>query len=282
MDTAPTSRSWLLDQFRAAANRKQFLLALRDLGDGARRWQLWGYMGLHEIRQRYRRSVIGPLWITLSMGITVSALGVLYGAILKVEVAGYLPFLTAGFVIWGLLANLITDGTRVFTAVEGFIRQMPAPLSVHVYRLVWSNLIIFGHNLLVFVAIALWFGLNPGWSALMAVPGLLLLIANGLWLTLLLGLLSARFRDVPLITGSVVQVLFFITPVIWQPEMLPGRPLLLVGNPFYQLLEVVRGPLLGHVPPLETWLVVAVFTVVGWALALLFFTAYRWRLSYWV
>jgi ABC-2 type transport system permease protein/lipopolysaccharide transport system permease protein len=282
MQTATPPRSWLLDQFRAAANRKQFLLALRDLGDGARRWQLWGYMGLHEIRQRYRRSVIGPLWITLSMGITVSALGVLYGAILKVEVAGYLPFLTAGFVIWGLLANLITDGTRVFTAVEGFIRQMPAPLSVHVYRLVWSNLIIFGHNLLVFVAIALWFGLNPGWSALMAVPGLLLLIANGLWLTLLLGLLSARFRDVPLITGSVVQVLFFITPVIWQPEMLPGRPLLLVGNPFYQLLEVVRGPLLGHVPPLETWLVVAVFTVVGWALALLFFTAYRWRLSYWV
>ena len=282
MQTATPHRSWLLDQFRAVANPGQFLLAVRDLWEGAKRWRLWGYMGLHEIRQRYRRSVIGPLWITLSMGITVSALGVLYGAILKVEVAGYLPFLTAGFVIWGLLATLITDGTRVFTAVEGFIRQMPAPLSVHVYRLAWSNLIIFGHNLLVFVAVALWFGLNPGWSALMAVPGLLLVVANGVWLSLLLGLLSARFRDVPLITGSVVQVLFFITPVIWQPEMLPGRPLLLVGNPLYQLLEVVRGPLLGHVPPLETWLVVAAFTVVGWALALLFYTAYRWRVSYWV
>jgi ABC-2 type transport system permease protein/lipopolysaccharide transport system permease protein len=282
METATPPRSWLLNQFRAAANRRQFLLALRDLGDGARHWQLWGYMGLHEIRQRYRRSVIGPLWITLSMGIMVSALGVLYGTILKVEIATYLPFLTAGFVIWGLLSSMIIDGTRVFTAVESFIRQMPAPLSLHVYRLVWSNLIIFAHNMLVFVAVAVWFGMKPGWTLVMAVPGMLLVLANGVWLILLLGLLSARFRDIPLITGSVVQVLFFITPVIWQPTMLPGRPLLLVGNPLYQLLEIVRGPLLGYVPPWESWFVVALFTVVGWVITLLFFTAYRWRLAYWV
>lgn len=279
---ADLPRSWLIDQFRASFDARQFGKAVRDLREGLGRWQLWGYMGLHEIRQRYRRSMLGPFWITLSMGIMVVALGLLYGKIFKVEIADYLPFLTAGFVIWGLISTLITDGTRAFTGVEGFIRQMAAPLSVHVYRVVWSNLIIFAHNLLVFVAVALWFGVQPGWPLLLFPVALLLVVVNGVWFGILLGLLSARFRDIPLIVGSVVQVVFFITPVIWKPDMLPGRTLLLDGNPFFHLVEIVRGPLLGYVPSWENWLAAGVVTVVGWTVTLLFYTAYRWRIAYWV
>jgi ABC-2 type transport system permease protein/lipopolysaccharide transport system permease protein len=239
-------------------------------------------MGLHDIRQRYRRSIIGPFWITLSMGIMVGSLGLLYGTIFKQDMHDYLPFLAAGFILWGLISALITDGTRVFVGAEGLIRQLPAPLSVHVYRLLWSNLITFAHNAGIFVVVALWYGLNPGWTALLALPALGLLLLNGFWMALLLGLLSARFRDIPLVVANVVQVMFFITPVIWKPDMLPDRSFVLDLNPFYHLIEILRAPLLGQVPTAENWLAVGALTLVGWVVTLWFYSTYRWRLAYWV
>ena len=239
-------------------------------------------MGLHDIRQRYRRSIIGPFWITLSMGIMVGALGLLYGTIFKQDMHDYLPFLAAGFILWGLISSLIIDGTRVFISAEGLIRQLPAPLSVHVYRLIWSNLISFAHNIWIYVLVALWYGLAPGWPMMLAMPALLLVLLNAFWMALLLGVVSARFRDIPLVVSSLMQVMFFITPVIWKPEMLPGRALILNLNPFHHLVEIMRAPLLGQVPALENWVAVIVVTLGGWAVALWFFSAYRWRLAYWV
>jgi len=117
---------------------------------------------------------------------------------------------------------------------------------------------------------------------LLVLPALLVLLLNGFWIALMLGLLSARFRDIPLVVASVVQVLFFITPIIWKPDMLPGRAPMLDLNPFHHLIEILRAPLLGQVPTLENWVAVVVITFVGWAVALWFFSAYRWRLAYWV
>lgn len=271
-----------LGYFLRGLESEQLRRAIADIANGWRRRALWGTMGLHDVRQRYRRSIIGPFWITLSMGIMVGALGLLYGTIFKQDMHDYLPFLAAGFIFWGLISGMITDGTRVFIGAEGLIRQLPAPLSVHVYRLLWSNLITFAHNVAIFVVVALWYGINPGWNVLLVLPALALLFLNGFWLALLLGLLSARFRDIPLVVASVVQVVFFVTPVIWKADMLPGRALILDLNPFYHLIEVLRAPLLGHLPAVENWVAVIVVTVVGWAVALWFFSAYRWRLAYWV
>jgi ABC-2 type transport system permease protein/lipopolysaccharide transport system permease protein len=271
-----------VSRFLGAFPDRKLRQALTDIAEGWRRRPLWGTMGLQDIRRRYRRSVIGPFWITLSMGVMVAALGLLYGTIFKQDMHDYLPYLAAGFVVWGLISNLILEGTAVFVGAEGLIRQLPAPLSVHVYRLLWSNLIIFGHNIWVFVAVALWYGLNPGWTMLLALPALLLVVLNGFWVALLAGLLSARFRDIPLVVASVVQVLFFITPVIWRPDMVPDRAMILDLNPLHHFVEILRAPLLGQVPALHHWLAASVITAVGWAAALGFFRVYRWRLAYWV
>lgn len=271
-----------LDQLRGGLSPVQFKKAISDISEGWQRRELWGTMALHDIRQRYRRSVLGPFWITISMGVMIGALGLLYSTIFKQETSQYMPFLAAGFVVWGAISGMILEGSQVFAGAEGLIRQLPAPLSIHVYRVISSNLIIFAHNIWIFFIVALWYGATPQWTMLLAVPGLFFLILNGFWMALLLGLLSARFRDIPLVVASVVQVLFFITPVMWMPAMLPGRALILHANPFYHLIEVVRQPMLGHMPSAEHWIAVVLVTLVGWALALAFYGAYRWRLAYWV
>lgn len=256
--------------------------ALLDISEGARAHRLWCMLGWQDIRQRYRRSKLGPFWLTISMGALVSGLGVLYSSLFKIDVADYLPFIAAGFVVWGLISTMITDGCDTFIGGEGIIKQASLPLSVHVYRVVWRNLIVFAHNVVIFFAVAAVFSIWPGWTGLLALPGLVLLCLNGVWLGLLLGLVSARFRDVPQIVASVVQIAFFLTPIIWKPELLPDRALVLDLNPFYHLVEVVRAPALGQAPESVSWLAAIGITAVGWLAALAMYRAYRWRIAYWV
>ena len=260
----------------------QTALALFDLVQGVRAHHLWYLLGWRDIRQRYRRSVLGPFWLTLSMGALVSALGFLYGMLLQVEIAEYVPFLALGFIVWALISGVITDGCQVFINAESIIKQVGLPLSVHVYRLLWRNLLILFHNALVFVVVAAVFGVWPGWAGLLALPGLVLLCLNGIWAVLLFGIVSARFRDVPPIVASIVRICFFVTPIIWMPELVPQRAVVLEFNPFYHLVEVVRAPLLGEVPGLSSWIAVLSMTIGGWVLAFAFFRRYRWRIAYWV
>jgi len=278
----PKSPSWFAVQCLYVIRPGQFRNALTDISNGWQHRSLWMTIGLHAIRQNYRRSFIGPFWITVSMGVMIAAIGMLYGQIFKIDVREYLPYLAAGFFPWGLISSLVNDGCQTFISAENLIKQLNAPLSIHAYRLVWSNLLISLHTIWVFVAIALVFPVEIEWSWLLVPPGIALILLNGLWVALLLGLLCARFRDIPMIVGNIVQVLFFMTPIFWQVDMLPGRSVLLDGNPFYHFVTIVRGPLLGQVPAFEHWAAVFAVTIIGWTLTLLAYTAYRWRISYWV
>ena len=260
----------------------QLAKALTDIYEGLNRWELWGTLGWHDIRHRYRRSIIGPFWITLSMGIMVGALGFLYAQFFGQPIRNYLPFLALGIIIWGFISSLILEGCVVFIASESVIRQLRAPLSIHVFRVLWRNLIIFAHNMVIYLVIMLIFGIWPGTRALLAVPGMLILCLNGVWASFLVGLLSTRFRDIPMITANIIQILFFFTPIIWNIDQLRTSKLVAELNPFYHLVEIVRMPLLGHSPPLSTWLVGLAVTAVGYVVALGFFVRFRARIAYWV
>ena len=273
---------WLAAQVENGLNQQNLTRSADDLLTGLARYPLWGVLGLHEIRQRYRRSKIGPFWITLSMGIFIGALGLLYGKIFGRTLDEYMPYLAAGFLVWSFLSTTILDGAKVFLRSGGMITQLSAPLSVYVYRMVWVNLIIFLHNIWIYIALALWFDIPLGPVTLLAIPAMLLLAINAIWVGLVLGLLSARFRDIPLMLQSAVQLAFFITPVIWKADMLPGRPILLSGNPFYHFVELVRAPLLGTLPSTENLFVVLAITFLGWVFCFLLFAIYRWRIAYWV
>ena len=280
--TAPASEAAVAAASAAAAPPSRTALAVRDIAEGARAIRLWGLLGWQDVRHHYRRSVLGPFWFTISMGTLVGALGVLYAGLFKAEIADYLPFIATGFIVWGLVSGLINEGCSAFIGAERVIKQVGLPLSIHVYRLVWRNFIVLAHNALIFVVVAVLFSVQPGWAGLAALPGLALLGLNGVWVGLLLGLLCARFRDVPQIVGSIVQIAFFLTPIIWKPELLSERALVVDLNPFYHLLELVRAPLLGQAPRPVSWFVALGITLGGWALALAAYRHYRWRISYWV
>lgn len=274
--TAPSVRSW-----RRAAD---------DLVQGWRQRELWGHLGWQDIRQRYRRSVLGPIWITISMAVTAVALGILYAGLFGNELSVQLPYILVGFIVWAFVSGCISEGSEVFIANEGLIRQLPGPLSVHVYRLVWRQILFFAHNLIVYAAMFLIFPQPLGWASLMAFPAFLLLAINGAWAALLLGIVTTRFRDLTPITQSLVQLLFFLTPIVWIYEDLLNsgntaiaeRARLVEFNPLLHFIEIIRQPMLGADQHLRHWVVVLVITVLGWALTLVALKRYRSRVSYWV
>jgi len=257
---------------------------LVDILNGARVSHLWGRLGWQDILRGYRRSTLGPFWITMSMGMLVAVLGTLYGSLLGIETAVYVPYMALGFITWSFVSGLINEGCTAFTSAASIITQSSFPLSVHVYRVVWRNLIILFHNALIFVAVAVLFSIWPSWTGLLAIPGLVLLCLNGIWVALLLGLVSARFRDVPPIVSSVTRIVFFVTPIIWMPtpNLVAKRAFLLEVNPFYHSLELVRAPLLGNMPAFHSWLVVAGIAVVGCTITYVMLRQLRWRIAYWV
>jgi ABC-type polysaccharide/polyol phosphate export permease len=261
---------------------KQIRLALADLIEGLDLSAIWGLLGWQDVRQRYRRSVLGPLWLTLSMGVMVGALGYVYGDLFKTPLDEYLPFLTAGFIAWNLISNLITESCSVFIASSGYIRQLRLPCSLYMLRLVWRSLIIFFHNALVFVAVAAVFRLEPSWRLLWIFPGLCLIIYTGFWLGLVLGALCARFRDIPQVVTSLVQVIFFMTPIMWKPELLTNRPMFVEENPFFHFVELVRAPMLGAPISNQTWLVTGGCAAVGSIAAFFLFARLRRRVAFWV
>jgi ABC-type polysaccharide/polyol phosphate export permease len=263
-------------------SRSSWNLAWSDIRDGLLGWRLWTSLGWADIRQRYRRSVIGPFWLTLSMAILILTLGVIYGTLFHMEIADYLPFLTLGYLIWGLISSLVNEACTSFLGAAPFLKHSRLPKSLFVLRTVWRNLLMTGHNAAVYIIVALVFGVAPSWWALSVPLAVLAVAVNGAWIGLLLGMLAARFRDVAQIVSSLLTVIFFITPIIFKPETLGQHRGLIELNPFSHFVGIVRDPMLGAAPELRSWIVVLGTTVIGCALTYLAFVRLRARIVYWI
>lgn len=254
-----------------------------DVLEGLKRSDLWFFLGWHDVKQRYRRSALGPFWITLATLLFVGAMTLVYSGLFRQNIQSFLPLAACGIVIWTFIAGCLAEGCNVFIAASATIKQVPAPLLVHPFRLVWNQLIYFFHNVVVIVLALAFAGVSFQFAMILFLPALVLLALNLSWMVLLLGTLSARFRDLPLIIQSLITGLFMATPVLWQISFLPPeRQWVAYVNPFTFLIEIVRLPLLGIVPSLVLWAVVVGMALAGWALTLLIYGRARTRLAYWI
>jgi ABC-2 type transport system permease protein/lipopolysaccharide transport system permease protein len=261
---------------------RRVALAWRDLAQGLGKTWMWSALALQDIRLRYRGSVLGPFWLTISTLVMVVAMGVIYARLFHTEPSTYLPFLTVGLIIWRLLSEMITEGCDMFLVEASVIQQVPIPFSIYVYRNVCRNFIVLAHNLaIVPIGFAI-FSIPIGWELLAIIPGFLLLAVNGVWITMLLGMVSTRFRDVPPIVASVLQVLFFLTPIIWPPELLGRWHPVATFNPLFAAVDVVRAPLLGTSTAPSSWIMLISVTVVGCGLGFIAFARFRSRIAYWI
>jgi ABC-type polysaccharide/polyol phosphate export permease len=256
----------------------------QDLVGGLSRTDLWGRLGWLDVKRRYRRTLLGPFWTSISLTFYVVAVGIVGAGLWHQNIREYLPFLVSGMIAWLLVSCIINESCTLLVTGHALFRNVKFDYSILAYALVWRNLIVFFHNLVVYVIIV--GALKPGligFTALLAIPGVIFVGANGVWIALLCGMFCLRYRDVTQIVGSIIQIAMLITPIFWPPDSLEGvrRLFFVETNPLYHMVDLVRGPLLGEVPGPVSYVVVLLITAAGWLLTYRVFSHFRKRIAYW-
>jgi len=258
--------------------------ALRDVTDTFMKVDLVGLLGWHDVKVRYKRSALGPFWLTLSMSIMIATIGLVFGQMFDSTLNEFFPFLAVGIILWSFITTVIAEGSLSFIHAESIIKQSQIPLFVHVLRVIWRNVLIFCHNVVIIPFVFIVMGKNVGDYFFLSLLGFLILLVNIIWMVLLASIVSTRYRDLHQIIQSLMQVLFYLTPIMWMPSYLPKENLLLFlqFNPFYHFIEIIRSPLLGMDVNIISWVVSISFAVIGWLFTLLLYGKYKRRIAYWL
>lgn len=253
-----------------------------DLIASIKAWRLWGLLGWLEIRQRYARSVVGPFWMTISMAVMIGSIGAVYGTLFGQNLREYLPFLSISLVSWTLFSQIINEGCIAYISSGNYIKQAATPKLIFVMQVVWRNIIIFLHNVVIVAILLVVFSPKHWAPVILVIPGMLIFLLNATWIATLCAVISARFRDLPQIIGALVQVTFYISPVMYRPESLRRFSWIVEYNPMSYLLDLVRSPLTGAMPLTQSWIIGGATAIIGWAIAMAVTGRFLKRIPYWV
>lgn len=253
-----------------------------DLRQAFRLWPIAVHFAWGDVRARYRRSVLGPLWLVFGTLIGTVGLGYLWSSIFQLPYAEYVPSLAIGLVIWQFLSGAIAESSGLFMRNASIIRNRRTPVAFFPLQQLLRNVITLAHNAVVVVGVLLVY--PPDWSPvqLLFLPGLLLVAANLWWIMLVVGMLGARFRDLdPLVTASM-PLLFFLSPVVFRPDYLPVNVGILWLNPLAHFITVIRAPIQGQVPPPFVYATVIGLLGAGWIAASMLLKYRGARVPFWI
>lgn len=262
----------------------QWELLLRDWFLSLGQWHLWMHLGWQDLLRQYRRSFLGPAWIAINTAIFTAAFGWIGAQLFNQDVKSYIPYFCLGNVFFGFLTSVFNEGCKTYIDSAAFLKQSSYPKFIFVLRVVWRNLLLLAHQIPL-ILIVLWIGGLLGQSLwLLWLGGMLLTVASAVMAVALLGAISTRFRDIPMVVGSILQIAFFITPVIWRPTQLSAghSSAFIALNPLAAWLELLRAPLMGQAPQITAWVTASIAFVVLTLLCIAVYLAVRRRINYWL
>lgn len=257
--------------------------AIDDLHKGLIQWRIWTALAWVSLKVRYSRSIFGLLWIPFSFSIFLGAKFLIFGSLFGREGSAYYAlYLTCGFFVWQLASGSVTSAANTFITSQGFIKNDALPLSVYVFKDVSRELLDMTLTAIVLIAVFLIFRPIVTSTAVLCIAALVLIVANMIWLKLLVGVIATRYRDIGHFIQAIMRVMMFLTPIFWMPEQVGSAMVFLWWNPFFHVLEIFRAPLIDNQVSLESWGFLGAITLVGWASALIVYGHYRWRIAFWL
>jgi ABC-type polysaccharide/polyol phosphate export permease len=253
-----------------------------DIALGLKFFNIAFFFAWGDTKARYRRSILGPWWMVLSTTVSVAGLGFLWSMLLKDDPVKLVPSLTVGLVVWQLLSGCIIEAPSIFVRNAHFIRNIKLPFFFFLQQLLLRHLIILGHNIVVIVVVVTYFGTGFKVEQFLIIPGLVLVLANLAWITVLLAMMGSRFRDVEQIIGAIMPLMFFLSPVIYRPSQLPFAQAIVWANPFSYLITLVRDPIMGSAPPLFVYQVSILALLIGSLFTVSQLGKHRQHISFWL
>ncbi len=254
---------------------------IRDLVNGAKLYHVWLYQAYYELSAKYKRTILGSLWITSNMIFTSLAVAIVFGSIFGRNLQEVLPYMMAGNLVGTTALFVLYEAPEMYIGSGGIIKNHAYPFTYFAFEGVSRKIILFFHNLVAFYIAMFIIGAAsiPHWSIILGLP--LLCIGLLTWGTLI-GMLSARFRDLRFLLPNLGHLLFFMTPIYWHYELLKDNHWIADLNPLYAMVSIVRMPLLGVPPSDQNWAMAFGICALGVILWLIFFSMFRRRIPFWV
>ena len=238
-------------------------------------------MAVRAYKNRYKGAIIGGFWLTITTAMTAIGLGLLYGKLFGAPIAAHLPYVTLGIVTWAAISAYATSGCEVFTSSSAVFKDFPMPLSLFPYRLLITQMIYFGYRSIVLLAILVIFRQSVAPTAPLAIFGIALVFWIGFWASFALGVVNARYRDFGQMVAAATTFFIFVTPIFWRADRLGDFSWVVDFNPFYHLINTVRGPILGEPGIAVSFIVATLIAAVVPFVAFYLFGRFSNRLAYW-
>lgn len=256
---------------------------LNDLKSALKNPELWMVLSWYDIKQRYKRSTLGPFWVTISTAVLVGMLSLLWSTLFKLDVKDYLPFFCIGQVFWTYISSQLTEACTGFVQFDYIIRQSKVSFTSIMLRILSRNIIVFLHNFIIIFFVITFVG--PGWSytGLFSIIGFVLLSLSLVSLSLILGVICTRFRDIQMIIQNILLVSFYFTPIMWKTDQLNEQWLYWVQfNPLVHFFNIIREPILGHYPDEKSMVVSIAITLVLFVLSMFTLNRTKNKIAYWL
>lgn len=241
-----------------------------QLSESLKKRDFWAYSSWLDIVTRYRRTRLGLLWLLAPMVMFIAVIGQMYAQLHGRSLAVFLPHLGMGYSVWRLLIMVINDSTTIYRSNKSFILDINARLTDFTLRSLAKALFFFAFAMVVVVPVLLW---SPEINNL-HIPSLLVtipvVVLNVFWLGYVIGIVGARFPDFGHMVSTALMAGFLFTPIIWMGDRFPPGSIggiIVRINPAYHLLELVRAPVFGRWPEVNSLVYIAAMTLIGWVLA---------------
>lgn len=225
-----------------------------------------------DLRNRYKRSVIGVGWSLLQPIAMTTVLCFCFHTVFAIELADYVPFLMTGMAFWALVSGCISEGCQTFYQAQGFIKAERIPLAVYSLRVALTTTLHFCITMGVALAVTAAFkGFASLPPLLTLIPTFALLLVFGWSIATLMAFAAVHFPDIPHLSTVGLQILFYLTPVMYPPSIVESRGLgdVLRYNPLGHYLQLLREPLVnGRFPSWSTFGIATCFTLATALLAL--------------
>lgn len=264
-------------------SRRDVTRAIEDVTRSLQDWRIWFSLAWFDVKQYYRRSVLGPFWFTISAVVIALIMALVMGGLFGNPLKRYLPFITISLMLWNMTIAMIHGGSMCYISAGPTILQFERPLTAYYLKLVFYEIIVFAHVIGIFFVVAMIFKIWPGTNTLIGLLALPIFLLNIAWMGLFSAILAARFRDIPPLLQNIFTALFWLSPVLYRPSQMPEKiQILLQFNPLTHLLAIVRDPLLNQPINPWNWVVALTLLVFGWALTFAVFVRFRGRIAYWI
>lgn len=257
-------------------------VAFNDLAGSVVRLPLALRLAMDDIHGKYRRTVLGPLWIVLAQAASVAGFLLVFSGLFKLDPEVYAVYLAAGFPVWALISTTMSDMPVAFIGAKGFIESFGLPWLVHIWRRRIGNASVVVRQLVILFAVMAWLQKKPTVEMLSAIPALFILTIAATGFGILLAMFGARYRDLQPAMQMIAGFLFMFSPVMWHREQLTDNQWVVEYNPLYYFIRVLRDPLLGKLPPTEIWVGTAAGAVLLFVIGCLAYLVGRRRLYHWL